>query len=52
MAVITALTGHSAENSESAESTPNPARMGCRRTKEGGGGGGAALLDLSSVIGM
>jgi hypothetical protein len=50
--ITMALTGHSAVNSESAESTPNPARIGWRRTKDGGGGGGAALVERSSVIGM
>jgi hypothetical protein len=51
--VITmALAGQSAVNNESPERTPNPARIGCRRTKDAGGGGGAALVERSSVIGM
>jgi hypothetical protein len=50
--VTIALTGHSAEKSESAESTPNPAMMGWRRTKDGGDGGGAGLIERSSVNGM
>jgi hypothetical protein len=47
-----ALTGQSAVNNDTPESTPNPARIGWRRTNDGGGGGGAALVERSSVIGM
>jgi hypothetical protein len=51
--VITmALTGQSAVNSERLESTPKPARIGCRRTNDGGVAGGAAPVERSSVIGM
>jgi hypothetical protein len=47
--ITTALTGQSAVNNERPESTPNPARIGWRRTNDGGG---AALVERSSVIGM
>jgi hypothetical protein len=50
--ITMALTGQSAVNNERPESTPKPARMGWRRTKDGGGGGGAVLVERSSVIGM
>jgi hypothetical protein len=50
--ITMALTGHSAENRESPESTPKPARMGWRRTNDGGGAGAGAAVERSSVMGM
>ena len=51
-AITTALTGQSAENSERPESTPNPARIGCRRMYEGGVTEGVGVVVRSSVIVM
>jgi hypothetical protein len=55
-ATTTALTGQSAENNESPDSTPNAVSIGCRRTYDGGAGGGAAagagIGERSSVIVM
>jgi len=52
IATTTALTGQSAENSESPASTPNPARIGCRRTYDGGGCDGAVVVERWSVMVM
>jgi hypothetical protein len=51
-AITIALAGQSAENSESPERTPKPARIGWRRMYEGGVTGGVGVVVRSSVIVM
>ena len=51
IATTMALTGQRAENSDSPESTPKPARIGWRR-KYDGGGAGAGDVERSSVMVM